>query len=327
MNSRLIWMTALLTPGLWGLCDGVSPFVRMCLVSFSLFFLIKLHVLVEFRFKSNPLSKVRKNGDRNPRQSGLTALSKRDQWFWFVAWPGLNAAEFFTTVPARHIPREDWGFAGSKTAAGGFLFWILAPRMLSWNKWAAGWTALAGVVFMLHFGLFHWMALFWQSKGRNVRPIMNWPVMANSLADFWSRRWNLAFRDYAHSQIFTPLSRWFQEFSSKHSSKEDTGLSRRIRRIGPMLAILVGYAFSGIIHELAISVPAEAGYGLPTLYFAIQGAGIVTERIVSRQLIRINDGWLGRFWALLVAGVPAVILFHHAFVVKVVVPLLQNQGH
>ena len=85
---------------------------------------------------------------------------------------------------------------------------------------------------------------------------MHAPILATSLGDFWGRRWNLAFRDLAHSYIFRPL----------------------IRRTGPAAATLAAFVASGVIHDAVISIPARGGYGLPTLYFSIQGVAVLIER-------------------------------------------------
>lgn len=35
---------------------------------------------------------------------------------------------------------------------------------------------------------------------------------------------------------------------------------------------MAGFALSGLLHEMAISVPVRAGFGLPLLYFLMHGA-------------------------------------------------------
>src|SRR5206468_39151 len=113
-----------------------------------------------------------------------------------------------------------------------------------------------GLVFMLHFGIFHLLSWFWRSRGYNAKPLMNWPILATSVADFWGRRWNTAFRDITHRYLFRPLQKSW----------------------GPRAAVLGGFGVSGLIHELVISVPAGGGYGLPTLYFLLQGCALLAER-------------------------------------------------
>ena len=68
----------------------------------------------------------------------------------------------------------------------------------------------------------------------------------------WGKRWNLGFRQLAHELIFRPL----------------------YRTLGPETAGFLVFTASGLIHDLVISLPARGGYGLPTLYFLIQGAGV-----------------------------------------------------
>ena len=60
----------------------------------------------------------------------------------------------------------------------------------------------------------------------------------------------------------------------------------------------------------SISVPARGGYGLPSLYFLLQGALVAA-------------GLRGRVATMLVLIVPLPILFHPWFVKAIVIPLLQ----
>ena len=81
---------------------------------------------------------------------------------------------------------------------------------------------------------------------------------------------------------------------------------------------MAAFFISGLIHELVISLPAGAGYGLPTAYFLLQGIGILTERVLPR--IR------GRIFTILITAVPAFWLFHPPFVRIVFLPFMKAIG-
>ena len=275
-SSVVLMFLGLLIPA-WVLVPNLSPFVTMCCISLSLFGLIKLHTLLEY----------------STRQSLPPAA---DLLAWFVAWPGLNAPRFFTTTDCTAAAPREWVFAFAKTIFGGCLLFFVAPAVLSTHKLTAGWIALAGIVFIFHFGSFHLLALYWRTQGRDVRPIMNAPILATSVSEFWSKRWNLAFRDYAHPFLFKPLA----------------------RKWSPKVAVAIGYLFSGVVHELAISVPAHGGYGLPTMYFTLQGLAILLERFAG-----LKGGLRGWCWTLIATAPTALLLFHPPFVRTVVLPLIQ----
>ena len=80
---------------------------------------------------------------------------------------------------------------------------------------------------------------------------------------------------------------------------------------------------SGLLHELAISVPVRAGYGLPLGYFALHGVLLMVEGRLARSG-RPIDGrpWIGRAWTLAWLLVPVPILFHRPFLAGVVWPLI-----
>jgi len=176
---------------------------------------------------------------------------------YLVAWPGMDAAAFLDSkVRVAKPGLRQWLEAFGKTAVGFILLWVLARRLPVELPLLRGWTGLLGLIFLLHFGSFHLIALFWQAMGIDAQPIMSKPILSRSLSEFWGRRWNLGFRQLAHEFIFLPLH----------------------RRFGVATTGFLVFILSGLIHDLVISVPARAGYGLPTAYFAIQGFGVAIER-------------------------------------------------
>jgi hypothetical protein len=98
------------------------------------------------------------------------------------------------------------------------------------------------------------------------------------------------------------------------------------RRLGPRIALISSFLLSGAVHELVISVPARGGYGLPTLYFALQGAGVLFERSRLGRMLGLGTGLKGWCFVALIAGPPAFFLFHPIFVRNVILPMLQAIG-
>ena len=130
---------------------------------------------------------------------------------------------------------------------------------------------------------------------------MQRPLVSCSLSELWGKRWNLGFRALSYAWVFQPLQ----------------------RRFGTMAATIGAFFASGLIHDVVISVPARAGYGLPTAYFFVQGLGVIVERSQTGQRFGVGHGTLGRLWTALVAIGPLYGLFHPWFVMRVVVPFLR----
>ena len=159
---------------------------------------------------------------------------------------------------------------------------------------------MAGIILVLHFGLFDFASIGWRALRVDAPPIMDAPLRSTSVAEFWGRRWNGAFNDLALGLVFRPVA----------------------RRTGVALATLVAFAVSGLIHEFVISLPAGAGFGLPTGYFVLQGLAILAQRKLAALRGDIT-GWL--FTMFVVAG-PAYWLFHPPFVRRVIIPFMQAIG-
>jgi len=220
---------------------------------------------------------------------------------YLLAWPGMDAHTFLDPRVQPDRPKlKEWLRATTKTALGIVLLWVIAHRIPAEQSLLRGWIGLFGLIFLLHFGSFHLVSLFWRTNGIVAAPIMSSPILSKTLTEFWGKRWNLGFRQLAHEFIFTPLQ----------------------RHTGASIAGLLVFVASGLIHDLVISVPACGGYGLPTAYFIIQGLGIVFERSTPARRIGLQKGLPARIFILLVTAAPAFWLFHPPFVHRVIIPFM-----
>jgi alginate O-acetyltransferase complex protein AlgI len=233
----------------------------------------------------------------------INSATFADRVKFYLLWIGFDLPAFLDRT-ASPPSAAAWFAAAGRTAASAGLVWGV-NRWLPYDRWPLefGIFGMGTCVLFVLFGLFHRLALAWQAAGRNVRPIMNAPWKADSLADFWGRRWNLAFRDSAALVIFRPIA----------------------RRWGVAAATVAVFFASGILHEVVITLPARGGYGWPTLYFMLQCAALILQRRFDR--IDPND-WnvFSRITTLLVVFVPLPLLFPTPFCTNVVIPFLRMLG-
>jgi alginate O-acetyltransferase complex protein AlgI len=89
-----------------------------------------------------------------------------------------------------------------------------------------------------------------------VRAPFDAPLRSRSLAEFQAQRWNRSFSEMTALAVQRPLA----------------------ARLGRHRAMLVSFLVSGLLHEVAISLPVGAGFGLPTCYFVLQGLLVARER-------------------------------------------------
>jgi alginate O-acetyltransferase complex protein AlgI len=224
---------------------------------------------------------------------------------YLLAYPGMNAREFLDHNEGSGRPRPtEWLCGAIKILAGIILLYGVTPRVFPANPLLAGWTGMLGLILILHFGLFHWLVLAWQCAGVKATPLMLSPLRATSLAEFWGRRWNTGFKELSWQLMFRPLR----------------------RRTGAATATLLVFGASGLIHELVISLPARGGYGLPTLYFLLQGAGLMAERTSFARHLGLGRGWRGWFFTIFLTAAPVFWLFHPPFIEHVILPMLHVFG-
>jgi alginate O-acetyltransferase complex protein AlgI len=187
---------------------------------------------------------------------------------------------------------------------GAIVFWIAAAGEVTAAPWARAWIGMWGAILFLHFGIFQLLALGYRSAGIEAASMMRRPLFATSLADFWGNRWNTAFNKLSHDLTFRPLA----------------------RRLGGFWATFAVFIVSGLIHDLVISLPAHGGYGLPTFYFALQGAAVLFERSRLGCAMGLHRGWRGRAFMLAVTAVPAFWLFHPYFINNIILPMQRAIG-
>lgn len=263
-------------------CRGEPALFRMLAICGVVLFAMKAVVAVE-------------DAARHDRRPGAVA------WLaWAAAWPGMRP-ELFLDIPWRSRPG-----AGAllrkgavRLALGAAL--LLAAR-LAFDATAStlltAALALPGLSLVLHFGLFNLLSGAWRLAGVDAASLFDRPLAAPSLTEFWGRRWNLPFTEMTQRAIYRPLQ----------------------GALGRDGAALAAFGFSGLLHEMAISLPVAAGYGRPTLYFLVHG-------LATRVEPRLRDGfarrpWLAHAWTLAWLAIPLPLLFHGPFLHGVVWPLL-----
>ena len=129
------------------------------------------------------------------------------------------------------------------------------------------------------------VALLWLPSGRLLPPLHDQPFLMHSVADFWGRRWNLWFSDWFRYAVFSPLRR------------------------RPLLALLLVFTISGLMHELVVNVPLYLAtgrrlFGSMMLYFLLQAAGVLTERQFLKRSARARILFA---WLVVFAPAPLVI--------------------
>jgi alginate O-acetyltransferase complex protein AlgI len=236
----------------------------------------------------------------------MAGVSAWRKWAYLYGWPGLHARRFLSTDKSLvHPPRVlEWIEGALNTFAGVALFWGAQHVIGLSSALLLGWAGMIGTVLMLHFGSFHLASCAWRSIGVDAPPLMKHPTRSTSLAEFWGARWNTAFRDLTHQFLFRPLAtKW-----------------------GATAALVIGFVFSGVLHEFVITLPAAGGYGGPTLYFCLQAAAMLVERSRAGRCLGLGRGWTGWLFAGLVLLLPAPLLFPKPFVLEIAIPFMAALG-
>ena len=236
---------------------------------------------------------------KQPRPQ-LRAFSRLGLLLYFTIWPGVELRAFAQRTPRIGTSEDDRDkqrdlFRGAGCfVAGAALLVAVAWNLTRIDSNAATWLVFAALLLIVHFGLGAMLPWAVRQIGFAVGPLFRAPERAESLADFWSRRWNLPFVEMDRLLFLRPLR----------------------KRLGARGALIGVFVVSGLLHELGVSYPALAGWGGPLLYFLIQGVLVAfIEPRLPKPLQRLS-AWL----AILL---PLPLLFHAPFRAELIGPLAQ----
>jgi hypothetical protein len=230
------------------------------------------------------------------------------QWLTYaIGWAGMRAQPFETLgQPALPNAWPMVRFGISRIVAGALLIllahWLVALQLdSSLTHYLVTPILLVALSLILHFGLLSISAGMWRFSGVNTYYLFRQPANALSLTELWSKRWNIAFSEMTSVAIFRPLK----------------------NKTGAAVALMVSFIFSGLLHELALSLPVNSGYGLPTLYFVIQGLLVLIEKLLqSRSVLFLQNKAVARIWVFFWLIVPMPLLFHEQFIKQIVWPMV-----
>lgn len=264
------------------------PIIRMLGIIATTFSAMKVIAVTE-SYKSKPLT-----------------LSFKQWVVYAVGWVGMRAQPF-ETLGQQPVPGGGAmvKFGISRVVAGGLLVflahgvvWLHLANVLAFSLITP--LLLVGFSLILHFGFLSISAGMWRFSGVNTYYLFRQPAKALSLTELWSKRWNIAFSEMTSVAIFRPLRTY-------------TG--------GPV-ALMVSFIFSGLLHELALSLPVNSGYGLPTLYFSIQGLLVLLEKwLISKRILLLENKLIARIWVFFWLVIPMPLLFHEEFIRQIIWPM------
>ena len=224
-------------------------------------------------------------------------------FLFMTIWPGMDPAPLHERKTADPMA---W-----RVILHGFV-WIVNGLFLmvglAWNasrldKEMLGWAGVFAFLMMIHLGFCNVLAGFLRFKGWHVHRLFDQPFQSKSLGDFWGRRWNLAFVEMDRILFIKPLRRWF----------------------GLRGAILGVFLISGFLHEMALSYPVQAGWGMPLSYFTLHGLLVLLEAHFFKMTRW--PGVFARLWTWFWVIIPLPLLFHTPFRDGLIVPFFQNLNH
>ena len=172
------------------------------------------------------------------------------------------------------------------------LILMLIGTLGAWIVWNMEWRHIF-IMFLpmsigFHFGALRVLKGILRYAGFPVRTLFPNPLKTLGIGDFWSRRWNVGYSQMLQRLVGRPID----------------------SMIGPRAAIMAVFITSGLLHEIAITLPCRSGYGLPTLYFIVHGILTLIEKTLNRPL--------GKIPTLLAVILPMPWLFPPTFQTEVI---------
>ncbi len=169
---------------------------------------------------------------------------------------------------------------------------MLVGTLGAWLVWAMEWRQIlimfAPMSIGFHFGALRVLKGGLRAAGFPVRTLFPNVLETQGIGDFWSRRWNVGYSQMMQRLVGRPVT----------------------AVLGADAGTLAVFVASGLLHELAITFPVRAGFGLPTMYFTLHGVLTLLEKRWGRPI--------GKVPALLAVVVTLGMLFPNTFQSEVI---------
>jgi len=124
--------------------------------------------------------------------------------------------------------------------------------------------------------------------GIRVPPFQRHPILARSVSDFWSRRWNRVVSGWLNEIVYRPMAR-------DHSIAA---------------AALAAFIVSGLLHGWLFAPLGLAAAAMAALFFVIQGLAMMAERHLH---VRRWPEAAARAWTVAIILVPLPLLYGPVF--------------
>jgi hypothetical protein len=212
---------------------------------------------------------------------------------FLFAWPGVIPDYFRERRAARAIEPGPFLAAWARMVLGAVSIILLAVYAPSMPDRLLGLAGIAALLLTVHLGIGGLLPWLLRWAGFAVPLLFDRPWASASLGEFWGRRWNLAFVEMNRRLFLRPVYGYFGKRGSRFAL----------------------FVLSGLLHELALSFPAGAGWGLPLGYFLLHGALVEVE-----DRFKISSRVWTWFWLI----APSPWLFHEPFRRTLVIPFYRG---
>ncbi|KAI6147525.1 hypothetical protein EDD17DRAFT_78010 [Pisolithus thermaeus] len=200
---------------------------------------------------------------------------------WFVGYVLLSAWYHNVLCGASHLAIQAFSPETFTVPSGGTIFDPTLPPLIRYVR-SRIITVIDAVSIYVVIQLVYDIAtligvvVFWQDPAQWPLAFDN-PWKADSLRDFWGRRWYQFFR-----RTFVALGGW--------------PLRIAFGRVGYVLG---SFLVSGVVHNVVVlMLDQNAGWWCMLLSFEMMAFGIILEDVFTRITGREVGGWVGRVWVM-----------------------------
>lgn len=173
---------------------------------------------------------------------------------------------------------------GVSSSHGGSMFFPLPPiqryaisttiHIMTGTIVLSGFEAAYAFTTLIGVGLLDQSPLLWP-------PFFDRPFSSDSLAIFWAKRWHQLLR------------RTFFVFGGYPGEWLGSLISKEAGKLGMLFGVFIA---SGLFHELTTYTMGRGFDKNITLFFVVQAAATLSERVWYKVTGRKVQGWIGLFW-------------------------------